>query len=385
MNTDIRILTNFKGHRKRKRLKLILGEDGTGYLIDLWLTVATDAPSGKLLGWDEVDIAIASGWEEDPQKYVKALLNLGFLDQDEAGAYSVHDWEINNGYAAHAAERSERARKAAAEKWGDADSRQERGKRTRAERMKAARSKGNHSEDEWAEMKEFFGTCVKCGGSSNLSHMDRDHILPVYQDGCHSIRNIQPLCAKCNAGKGPESKDYRIEFCRINGIEMPAKWVKGSCTNVDCCMHDACVTQASNQMTHAMTPAMTPGPTPSPSPSPSPTPTPKRVKIASALKPLPKDFEISGRVRVWAEKKGHGKLDEHLEAFKRKCRAKDYKYADWDDAFMEAIRENWAKLDATQRSPPSKPRVLREIKPEEIMDRQRRRDEAEIARMEGLL
>jgi len=61
--------------------------------------------------------------------------------------------------------------------------------------------------------------------------------------------------------------------------------------------------------------------------------------------PLPEDFGISDPVKSWAKKKGLNHLDEHLEAFKRKCRAKGYKYIDWDAAFMEAIRENWAKID----------------------------------------
>jgi hypothetical protein len=59
---------------------------------------------------------------------------------------------------------------------------------------------------------------------------------------------------------------------------------------------------------------------------------------------LPVDFQISERVKSWAAKKGIGQLDEHLESFKGKCQAKGYTYADWDAAFMGAIREDWAKL-----------------------------------------
>jgi hypothetical protein len=59
---------------------------------------------------------------------------------------------------------------------------------------------------------------------------------------------------------------------------------------------------------------------------------------------LPKDFAISSRVEAWAKAQGFGRLDEHLEAFKRKASAKGYSYIDWDAAYMEAIREDWAKL-----------------------------------------
>ena len=59
---------------------------------------------------------------------------------------------------------------------------------------------------------------------------------------------------------------------------------------------------------------------------------------------IPEDFSISDRVREWARERGFDRLDEHLDAFRRKAIAKGYTYASWDDAFMEAIREDWAKL-----------------------------------------
>ncbi|WP_157806720.1 hypothetical protein [Stenotrophomonas maltophilia] len=67
-------------------------------------------------------------------------------------------------------------------------------------------------------------------------------------------------------------------------------------------------------------------------------------KRAPARSAMPADFGISARVRSWASEKGHDRLDQHLESFRAKAAAKGYTYADWDAAFMEAIRENWAKL-----------------------------------------
>jgi hypothetical protein len=70
---------------------------------------------------------------------------------------------------------------------------------------------------------------------------------------------------------------------------------------------------------------------------------------------IPADFEISERVKKWASEKGFGQIDEHLDAFKRKCQAKGYTYADWEAAFMEAVREDWASLrkpaSSTKRLP----------------------------------
>lgn len=59
---------------------------------------------------------------------------------------------------------------------------------------------------------------------------------------------------------------------------------------------------------------------------------------------IPDGFAVSERVREWAGTQGFGRLPEHLDAFKRKAAAKDYRYVDWDSAFMEAVREDWAKL-----------------------------------------
>lgn len=63
---------------------------------------------------------------------------------------------------------------------------------------------------------------------------------------------------------------------------------------------------------------------------------------------MPNGFEISDRVRTWAEKKGFGMLDRHFESFVRKCRAKDYQYVDWDEGFMGAISDDWAKLNGAK-------------------------------------
>lgn len=59
---------------------------------------------------------------------------------------------------------------------------------------------------------------------------------------------------------------------------------------------------------------------------------------------LPKDFQISERVISWANEKGHHSLQAHFENFVSAAKAKGYTYADWDEALMKAIRDNWAKV-----------------------------------------
>ena len=73
-------------------------------------------------------------------------------------------------------------------------------------------------------------------------------------------------------------------------------------------------------------------------------PAPTKAKAQDRKTKLPDDFAVSERVKAWAAKGGFTRLDEHLEAFRRKCEANGYKKVNWDSAFMEAIREDWAKL-----------------------------------------
>lgn len=59
---------------------------------------------------------------------------------------------------------------------------------------------------------------------------------------------------------------------------------------------------------------------------------------------LPENFSISDRVRAWAEKQGVFNLTTHFDAFVSKVRAKGYTYVDWDEGFMGAVRDDWAKI-----------------------------------------
>jgi len=77
-------------------------------------------------------------------------------------------------------------------------------------------------------------------------------------------------------------------------------------------------------------------------------PTPARKKVS-----LPSDFAVSPRVSAWATEKGYDRLADHLDAFRRKAEMNAYRYVDWDLAFMEAIREDWAKLRGNGRSGPA--------------------------------
>lgn len=77
-----------------------------------------------------------------------------------------------------------------------------------------------------------------------------------------------------------------------------------------------------------------------------------RARRVSRKTPLPDDFGISERVRRWAEEKGVMNLRRHFEAFVGKCKAKDYRYVDWDEALMGAIRDDWARIGKVETESP---------------------------------
>lgn len=67
---------------------------------------------------------------------------------------------------------------------------------------------------------------------------------------------------------------------------------------------------------------------------------------------LPENFGISADVRAWADAHGHTNLDAHLESFIDKAKSKGYQYSDWDAAFREAIRKNWAGVGQQSKNTP---------------------------------
>lgn len=75
-----------------------------------------------------------------------------------------------------------------------------------------------------------------------------------------------------------------------------------------------------------------------------------KAKTKTREIPLPNGFCISERVLAWAAEKNHSNLEAHFEHFTGLAKAKGYTYVDWDEAFMGAVRMNWAKLNGSSQS-----------------------------------
>lgn len=167
------------------------------------------------------------------------------------------------------------------------------------------------------------GKCLCCSSDADL-HVD--HIIPRARGGKTDESNLQTLCRKCNQSKGARNQtDYRSTNLGTAST-LPRSPDSGfSDSGFSDCGKGA----------------------ESPAEQASPAPAPQKPAKARAQKTaLPADFGVSARVAEWANERGFVSLDQHLEVFKRKAIAKGYTYASWDDAFMEAIRQDWAGIRA---------------------------------------
>lgn len=80
-----------------------------------------------------------------------------------------------------------------------------------SERARLKRQGPGFTTFEWACMRSFFGNrCLSCGRKDGAHNsLQPDHVIPLSRGGAHCIRNIQPLCSRCNSTKKEKSTDYR--------------------------------------------------------------------------------------------------------------------------------------------------------------------------------
>ena len=108
MATDCRISTALPQHPKTKKLARRLGHAGPLYCIYLFLWVASNRSDGDLAGLTDEDIELSIDWQGDEGAFVRAMVDVGFLE-GEAGARRIHDWAEHNPWAAGASARSEKS------------------------------------------------------------------------------------------------------------------------------------------------------------------------------------------------------------------------------------------------------------------------------------
>lgn len=86
---------SLRNHPKTKRLCRLLGIDlakAIGHLHLLWWWCLDYAQDGSLAAYDAYIIADAAQWDGDPDQFVAALLESGFLERDGEETLIIHDW-----------------------------------------------------------------------------------------------------------------------------------------------------------------------------------------------------------------------------------------------------------------------------------------------------
>lgn len=101
---------HYKTKRLARELKVKVAA-AVGHLHFLWWWAIDFAPDGNLSKFDDYEIADAIGYEgKDPSKAKAALISAGFLDNNECGTLTIHDW---NEYAGRTLGQREKARQRA--------------------------------------------------------------------------------------------------------------------------------------------------------------------------------------------------------------------------------------------------------------------------------
>lgn len=70
--------------------------------------------------------------------------------------------------------------------------------------MKSNRNKTDRLRQVWAKTK---GVCAHCGNPSSGKGRTVDHYVPKSYDGGNDLRNLLPLCKKCNLARGNKPID----------------------------------------------------------------------------------------------------------------------------------------------------------------------------------
>jgi hypothetical protein len=109
MNTDIRIAVDFWDHPKTVKLERRGGLNAVKSLQILWLWAAQNKPCGHFIGLDSEDIEIAARWTGENGFFVKLVVDLGWLEENEDG-FRLHGWAEHNPWAAGADNRGDKAR-----------------------------------------------------------------------------------------------------------------------------------------------------------------------------------------------------------------------------------------------------------------------------------
>lgn len=110
MSLYIRLQSSFWTHRKTLRLRATIGDAAFWIPPRLWSYAADNQPDGDFTDYSPEELALLIGYSGNAQAMLQALQQARFFD-----GMRIHDWGEHNGYHSTF---SDRAKKAAAARWG---------------------------------------------------------------------------------------------------------------------------------------------------------------------------------------------------------------------------------------------------------------------------
>lgn len=181
-----------------------------GLLTSFWLWALDNAPSGSLEGISNRNIGRAAQWSRQPDEFVEAMKNAGFLDVTEDGTLEIHDWYEYAGKLIDQREaekqRSRRRRAAAA-----ADRRmtagQAEGQPTDGQESGQQKTGGRlHKTTQEQTTQEKENETLDCVLSAGLTPFQQ--IVDMYHEICTSYPTLRKISANRKKAIAARWKEY---------------------------------------------------------------------------------------------------------------------------------------------------------------------------------
>ena len=181
-----------------------------GLLTSFWLWALDNAPSGSLEGISNRNIGRAAQWSRQPDEFVEAMKNAGFLDVTEDGTLEIHDWYEYAGKLIDQREaekqRSRRRRAAAA-----ADRRmtagQSEGQPTDGQESGQQKTGGRrHKTTQEQTTQEKENETLDCVLSAGLTPFQQ--IVDMYHEICTSYPTLRKISANRKKAIAARWKEY---------------------------------------------------------------------------------------------------------------------------------------------------------------------------------
>lgn len=181
-----------------------------GLLTSFWLWALDNAPSGSLEGISNRNIGRAAQWSRQPDEFVEAMKNAGFLDVTEDGTLEIHDWYEYAGKLIdqrEAEKQRSRRRRAAAATDRRMTAGQSEGQPTDGQESGQQKTGGRlHKTTQEQTTQEKENETLDCVLSAGLTPFQQ--IVDMYHEICTSYPTLRKISANRKKAIAARWKEY---------------------------------------------------------------------------------------------------------------------------------------------------------------------------------